>query len=159
MDSMSGCDIRLVFTFPPKENTLQYKKCVHLWNNFPCFSTLSKPMRKVTCSIQMRSQGGTIGAIGAKPSPGQVKSMDFRGFSGPNGCWAPFLEWMWSLSSLGHGKDGEDIYENSYSSLLRKVRSYSLDYICLCLQGLPGNSEMIVVIFLSFNYEILLWIL
>ena len=22
---MSGCDIRLVFTFPPKDNTLQYK--------------------------------------------------------------------------------------------------------------------------------------
>ena len=41
MDSMSGCDIRLVFTFPPKDNTLQYKKCVHLWNNFPCFSTLA----------------------------------------------------------------------------------------------------------------------
>ena len=41
MDSMSGCDIRLVFTFPPKDNTLQYKKCVHLWNNFPCISTLS----------------------------------------------------------------------------------------------------------------------
>ena len=40
MDSMSGCDIRLVFTFPPKDSTLQYKKCVHLWNNFPCISTL-----------------------------------------------------------------------------------------------------------------------
>ena len=25
MDSMSGCDIRLVFTFPPKDNTLQFK--------------------------------------------------------------------------------------------------------------------------------------
>ena len=25
-DSMSGCDIRLVFTFLPKDNTLQYKK-------------------------------------------------------------------------------------------------------------------------------------
>ena len=25
MDSMSGCDIRLVFTFPPKDSTLQYK--------------------------------------------------------------------------------------------------------------------------------------
>ena len=40
MDSMSGCDIRLVFTFPPKDSTLQYKKCVHLWNSFPCISTL-----------------------------------------------------------------------------------------------------------------------
>ena len=29
MDSMSGCDIRLVFTFPPKDSTLQYKKYVY----------------------------------------------------------------------------------------------------------------------------------
>ena len=42
MDPMSGCDIRLVFTFPPKDSTLQCKKCVHLWNNFPCISTLGK---------------------------------------------------------------------------------------------------------------------
>ena len=26
--------------FPLKDSTLQYKKCVHLWNNFPCISTL-----------------------------------------------------------------------------------------------------------------------
>ena len=25
IDSMSGCDTRLVFTFPPKDSTLQYK--------------------------------------------------------------------------------------------------------------------------------------
>ena len=36
MDSMSGCDKRFVFTFPPKDSTLQYKKCLNLWNNFPC---------------------------------------------------------------------------------------------------------------------------
>ena len=44
MNSMSGCDIRLVFTFPPNDSTLltlQYKKCVHLCNNFPCISTLT----------------------------------------------------------------------------------------------------------------------
>ena len=40
IDSMSGCDIRLVFTFPPKDSTLQYKKCVHIWNNFSFDSTL-----------------------------------------------------------------------------------------------------------------------
>ena len=40
MDPMSGCDIRLVFTLPPKDNTLQYKRCVHLWTNFPCIITL-----------------------------------------------------------------------------------------------------------------------
>ena len=29
IDSMSGCDIRFVFTFPPKDSTLQYKKNVY----------------------------------------------------------------------------------------------------------------------------------
>ena len=41
MDPMSGCDIRLVSTLPPKDSTLQYKRCVHLWNNFPCIKTLT----------------------------------------------------------------------------------------------------------------------
>ena len=40
MDPTSGCDIRLVFTLPPRDTTLQYKRCVHLWNNFPCIITL-----------------------------------------------------------------------------------------------------------------------
>ena len=40
MDPMSGFDIRLVFTLPPRDSTLQYKRCVHLWNNFPCIATL-----------------------------------------------------------------------------------------------------------------------
>ena len=44
IDSMSGFDIRLVFTFPPKDSTLQYKKSVHLLNNFPCISTLINTM-------------------------------------------------------------------------------------------------------------------
>jgi len=30
--------------FPPKDSTLHYKKCVHLWNNFPCISTLVTAM-------------------------------------------------------------------------------------------------------------------
>jgi len=33
-------DIRLVFTLPPRDSTLQYKRCVHLWNNFPWIRTL-----------------------------------------------------------------------------------------------------------------------
>ena len=33
MDPMSGCDICLVFTLPPRDSTLQY-------NNFPCIKTL-----------------------------------------------------------------------------------------------------------------------
>ena len=40
MDPMSGCNIRLVFTLPPRDSTLQYKRCVHLWKNFPCITTL-----------------------------------------------------------------------------------------------------------------------
>ena len=39
MDPMSGCNIRLVFTLPPRDSSLQYKRCVHLWNNFPCIIT------------------------------------------------------------------------------------------------------------------------
>ena len=41
MDHMSDFDIRLVFTLPPRDSTLQYKGCLHLWNNFPCIITLS----------------------------------------------------------------------------------------------------------------------
>ena len=43
MDPMSGCDIRFVFTLPPRNSALQYKRCVHLWKNFPCIITLYKP--------------------------------------------------------------------------------------------------------------------
>ena len=42
MNPMLGCDIRLVFTLPPRDSTLQYKRCVHLWNNFPCIITLGR---------------------------------------------------------------------------------------------------------------------
>ena len=41
MDLMSGCDIRLVFTLPPRDSTLHYKRCVHLWNKFPCIIALT----------------------------------------------------------------------------------------------------------------------
>ena len=46
MDPMSGCNIRLVFTLPPKysSSTLQYKRCVHFWNNFPCITSLAVPI-------------------------------------------------------------------------------------------------------------------
>ena len=40
MDPMSGFDIRLGFKLPPRDSTLQYKRCVHLWNNFPCITSL-----------------------------------------------------------------------------------------------------------------------
>ena len=36
-------EIRLVLTSPPRDSTLQYKRCVHLWNNFPCKNTLESP--------------------------------------------------------------------------------------------------------------------
>ena len=41
MGPMSGVDIRPVFTLPPRDSTLQFKRCVHLWNNFPCIITLA----------------------------------------------------------------------------------------------------------------------
>ena len=41
MDPISGFDIRLVFTLPPRDSTLQYKRCVHFWNNFPCITSLA----------------------------------------------------------------------------------------------------------------------
>ena len=44
MDPMSGFDIRLVFTLPPSDSTLQCKRCVHLWNNFPCIKFLKISM-------------------------------------------------------------------------------------------------------------------
>ena len=43
MDPMPGWNIRLVFTLPPRENTLQYKRCVHFWNNFPGIKSLPLP--------------------------------------------------------------------------------------------------------------------
>ena len=51
MDSMLGCDIRLVFTFPPKDRTLQNKKFVHLWKNFPCISTSNKVLLCIIIKI------------------------------------------------------------------------------------------------------------
>ena len=41
MGPMSGFDILPVFTLPPRDSTLQFKRCVHLWNNFPCIITLA----------------------------------------------------------------------------------------------------------------------
>ena len=41
MDPMSGFDIRLVLILPPSDSTLQYKRCAHLWNNFPCIKSLN----------------------------------------------------------------------------------------------------------------------
>ena len=29
-----------MFTLPPRDSTLQYKRCVHFWNNFPCITSL-----------------------------------------------------------------------------------------------------------------------
>ena len=43
MDPMSDFHIRLVFTLPPRNGTLQNKRRVHLWNNFPCLITLVSP--------------------------------------------------------------------------------------------------------------------
>ena len=44
MDPISGFAIRLVFTLPPRDSTLQYKRCLHFWNNFPCLTILAPNM-------------------------------------------------------------------------------------------------------------------
>ena len=41
MDPTTGCNIRLVFTLPPRDSKLQYKISIHLWNNVPCIITLA----------------------------------------------------------------------------------------------------------------------
>ena len=56
MDSMSGCDIRLVINFPPKDSSLQYKKGAPLWNNFPCISTLIRAFYFYICWWILRSK-------------------------------------------------------------------------------------------------------
>ena len=34
MDPISGCDICLVFRLPPRDSTLEYERCVNIWNNY-----------------------------------------------------------------------------------------------------------------------------
>ena len=53
-DPMSGCCIGLVFTLPPRDSTLQYKRCQLLWNNFPCICTLFQTKCLTTTSISVR---------------------------------------------------------------------------------------------------------
>ena len=52
MDPMSGFDIRLVL-LPPSDSTLQYKKCIHLWNNFPCIKSL---VEMIKCFVMRNDQ-------------------------------------------------------------------------------------------------------
>ena len=53
MDPMSGFDIRLKFTLPPRDSTLQYKRCLLLWNNFLCIKSLinSKQLTPDLCGF------------------------------------------------------------------------------------------------------------
>ena len=66
MDPMSGFDIRLVFTLPPRDSTLQYKRCVHFWKNFPYITSLDRHIscvKSVYCSgrrSKQRIQGQRI---------------------------------------------------------------------------------------------------
>ena len=66
------------------------------------------------------------GAMGAKPPPGTVKSINFRWFSGPNGCWAP--PWKVKKFKPPRGQIPE------YTPLLIPIAKslYSL-WICLIL--------------------------
>ena len=54
MDSMSGCDIRVVFSFPPKDSTLQYKKAYTFEITFLALI----PWAWVKEGVQWRERGG-----------------------------------------------------------------------------------------------------
>ena len=60
MDSLSGFEIRRVFTFPPKDRTLQYKKCAHLKNKFPCISTLMSFKNEIIARCLRNSSRQTL---------------------------------------------------------------------------------------------------
>ena len=47
------------------------------------------PESNARWDTQGRIQGGNGGLRPVKPGPGPVKSIDFRGFSGPNRCCVP----------------------------------------------------------------------
>ena len=96
MDPMSGCNIRLVFTLPPRDSTLQYKRCVHLWNNFPIkVNTASVYNRNVVarscaqlfwyraelCGIARKLQG-PLKILGRRKSLAESINIQMR----PNNC-------------------------------------------------------------------------
>ena len=54
MDPMLGFHIRLVFKLPPRDSTLQQKRCVHIWNNFPWIRTLLQP-NLITLIVEIAS--------------------------------------------------------------------------------------------------------
>ena len=66
MVPMSGCDIRIVFTLPPRDSTLhrQYKRVVHLWNNFPCFITLDSTNFKFINPKKSTKKNTGLGVFG-----------------------------------------------------------------------------------------------
>ena len=65
--------IRLVFILPPRDSTLQYKRCVHLWNNFPCIITLHRLDRQQIHSIENASFCKYKGYSTDIPFPRQTK--------------------------------------------------------------------------------------
>ena len=59
MDPISDLYNHLVFTLPPRDSTLQYKRCVHLWYKFPCIITLDRPV----FGLNMGQLNSTIGFL------------------------------------------------------------------------------------------------
>jgi len=62
MDPMSGCD---------RDSILQYKRCEHIWNNFPCIITLTERCVRdlsVEFSPEEISSDKQIALPGLKPS-------------------------------------------------------------------------------------------
>ena len=78
MDPMSGCDIRLVFTWPPRDSTLKYKTCIHLWNNFPWIITLVYPSMVHPSTLE--EEGEYFAWFGEKIKVGNQNAIFFSFF-------------------------------------------------------------------------------
>ena len=66
---------KMIFKFNPNIFSTYLKLAV-----FQHLKHLGKPWKVIIRGVFMG------GVRGAKPPPGPVQSIDFRGFSGPNGC-------------------------------------------------------------------------
>ena len=66
MDPMSGFDIRHVFTLPPRDSTLQYKRCVYFGNNFPCITSLILPIYQKQTETILKVKG-TVDKVSNPP--------------------------------------------------------------------------------------------
>ena len=106
MDSMSGCDIRLVFIFPPKDSTLQYKKCVHLWNNYLCIIILWFLLCILCVHIETSSLWAAIVNKNRRISVCLVSEEDKKAFNFDNLIIHIIVSYDQNISLIFYVKDG-----------------------------------------------------